>query len=305
MTGHADGVITLDLREVDDVHRVEMREQLAEPYRTVLGHFRHEIGHYFEPILMEGHEDEVRALFGDEREDYQAALDRHYADGPPADWAEHHVSAYATMHPFEDWAETWAHYLHIRDLMQTAAAWGLTDADPRLPIAELVDRWIELSYALNAINRSLGHGDLYPYVLTPAGDRQARAHRRAGQRSLRRARTASSSSAPRSTPPSVTSTSPTHGSPSVSPARNWSAVRSTSSPDGSRFQAWCSPGRWLPWTGAIRMSPPSSDWTTNALTPHCPREDHSGVHSSGSSEVARLQLARMAAASVSRSVTKT
>ena len=125
MTGHADGVITLDLREVDDVHRTRMRDQLHEPYRTVLGHFRHEIGHFYQPSLMAGREDEVRALFGDERADYQAALDRHYAEGAPEDWEQSFVSAYATMHPWEDWAETFAHFLHIRDLMQTAAAWRL------------------------------------------------------------------------------------------------------------------------------------------------------------------------------------
>jgi hypothetical protein len=166
MTGHADGVITLDLNEVDDVHRERMREQLQEPYRTVLGHFRHEIGHYYWPILGEPEIDAVRALFGDEREDYQAALDRHYEHGAPDDWAQDHVSAYATMHPWEDWAETWAHFLHIRDVMQTAAAWRLTETIPE-DMEELVDRWLPLSYALNGINRSLGHGDLYPYVLTP------------------------------------------------------------------------------------------------------------------------------------------
>ena len=168
MTGHADGVVTLDLREVDDVHRTQLQDQLDEPYRTVLGHFRHEIGHFYQPSLMEGREDEVRAMFGDERADYQASLDRHYAEGPPEGWEQDHVSAYATMHPWEDWAETFAHFLHIRDLMQTAAAWRLTDANPDAPVGELVDRWIELSYALNSVNRSLGHGDLYPYVLTPS-----------------------------------------------------------------------------------------------------------------------------------------
>ncbi len=167
MTGHADGVVTLDLREVEDVHRTRMKDQLDEPYRTVLGHFRHEIGHFYQPTLMEGREDEVRARFGDERADYQAALDRHYEHGAPEGWEASFVSAYATMHPWEDWAETFAHFLHIRDVMQTASAWGLTTADPSAPIGELVDLWIELSYALNAVNRSLGHGDLYPYVLTP------------------------------------------------------------------------------------------------------------------------------------------
>jgi hypothetical protein len=166
MTGHADGLITLDLAEVDDAERIRRRQELDEPYRTVLGHFRHEIGHFYWPVLTEGALDEVRALFGDERADYGEALDRHYDNGPPDDWAEAHVSAYATMHPWEDWAETFAHFLHIRDVMQTAGEWGLTDA-AATPMAELVERWLPLSYALNAINRSLGHGDLYPYVLTP------------------------------------------------------------------------------------------------------------------------------------------
>ena len=122
VTGHADGVITLDLAESDDVHRERRRAELGEPYRTLLGHFRHEIGHYYWPILVEraGALERCRALFGDERADYGEALERHYADGPPADWAERHVSAYATMHPWEDWAETFAHYLHIRDTLQTA-----------------------------------------------------------------------------------------------------------------------------------------------------------------------------------------
>ena len=102
--------------------------------------------------------------------------ERHYDQGPPDDWAERIVSAYATMHPWEDWAETFAHYLHIRDTLQTAAAFGMTVAvggarrrrrDPEAPIARrCVGDWLPLSYALNAMNRSLGHGDLYPYVLT-------------------------------------------------------------------------------------------------------------------------------------------
>ena len=111
VTGHDDGVITLDLAEADDPHREELRQQLAEPYRTLLGHFRHEIGHYYWPILASDPESLAasRALFGDDREDYGEALKRHYNDGPPPDWQERHVSSYATMHPFEDWAETFAH----------------------------------------------------------------------------------------------------------------------------------------------------------------------------------------------------
>jgi hypothetical protein len=186
-TGHAGGVITLDLAESDDVHRERVRTKLSEPYRTVLGHFRHEIGHYLFPEIV-GAADlpRVRALFGDEQLDYQSALDRHYRDGAPADWAQRHVSEYATMHPAEDWAETLAHYLHLRGVLQTAAAYRLRVDGPQLaePTATsltsdpasvdtadagaLIDAWLPLSYALNAVSRSLGEEDLYPFVLAPA-----------------------------------------------------------------------------------------------------------------------------------------
>jgi len=186
-TGHAGGLITLDLAESDAVHREKVRTLLSEPYRTVLGHFRHEIGHYFFTVLLPGprEREQARALFGDERLDYQEALDRHYAQGPPVQWRDEHVSEYATMHPAEDWAETFAHYLHIRGVVHTAASWGLTVRGPVLhgggaqglsvdPAAldavdaeQLLAGWLPLSYALNAVNRSMGEEDLYPFVLSP------------------------------------------------------------------------------------------------------------------------------------------
>ncbi len=175
-TGHADGVITLDLREVDNAHREQIREQLGEAYRTLLGHFRHEVGHYYWPIVAEqtGMIDRFRELFGDERESYAEALERHNEKGPPADRARAHGSAYATMHPWEDWAETWAHYLHITDSTQTAGAHGLRTAlaDPdecvEVPIRQTLRDWIPLTFAMNGMLRSMGLGDLYPFVLTPA-----------------------------------------------------------------------------------------------------------------------------------------
>jgi hypothetical protein len=185
VTGHADGVITLDLAEGDDPHREAVRVKLREDYRTLLGHLRHESGHYYWPQLT-GEPDRIegfRELFGDERADYQQAITRHYQEGPPGGWEQSHVSAYATMHPWEDWAETFAHYLHLRDLLQTAQSYGLAvrsggpnseldafddlDALGRQPgVAALVNRWLPLSYALNAVNRSIGRPDLYPFVLT-------------------------------------------------------------------------------------------------------------------------------------------
>jgi hypothetical protein len=169
MTGHADGLITLDLAEADDAHRERTREEMGEPYRTVLGHLRHEVGHYYWMVLApdDATQQRARALFGDERDDYQAALDRHYEHGAPPDWGERYVSAYATMHPMEDWAETFAHYLHIRDTLQTAQAFGL-DAKHEDDMASMLEAWLPLTYALNQINRSMGRPDLYPFVLPPA-----------------------------------------------------------------------------------------------------------------------------------------
>jgi hypothetical protein len=194
VTGHADGVITIDLAEGDDPHRESVRVKLREAYRTLLGHLRHESGHYYWDRLAGTPDrvEEFRALFGDERADYATSIRRHYDEGPPPGWEQNYVSAYATMHPWEDWAETFAHYLHLRDLLQTAHSYGLavrrkvTDGhSAAVPaggldtlddldavgdeqgIGHLVDRWLPLSYALNAVNRSIGKPDLYPFVLTP------------------------------------------------------------------------------------------------------------------------------------------
>ena len=172
VTGHAGGVITLDLAESDDVHREQVRVEMGEAYRTMLGHLRHEVGHYFETVLVADDETRARtrAIFGDETVDYQASIDRHYADGPPGDWADGYVSAYATMHPFEDFAETFAHVLHIRDGLETAHAFGLT-VDPAVSVRSFGDvvtgTWLPLTRSLNQMSRSLGQGDLYPFVLAP------------------------------------------------------------------------------------------------------------------------------------------
>ncbi|HET9104558.1 MAG TPA: putative zinc-binding metallopeptidase [Solirubrobacteraceae bacterium] len=199
-TGHADGVITIDLAESDDASREARRQELGEPYRTMIGHLRHELGHYFQPLIVAGDEAwaACRERFGDERADYGEAMDRHYENGAPADWPERYVSAYATMHPWEDWAETFAHYLHIRDTLETAAEYGVTVSGPRAvapdtslraapspdddgagTFAELLDDWLPLTYALNAVNRSMGLDDLYPFTLAqPVIDKLEFVHRR-------------------------------------------------------------------------------------------------------------------------------
>lgn len=185
LTGHATGVITINLAEADDAERERRRTSMGEPYRTLLGHMRHEVGHYYWDRLVRdrGNLDRFRALFGDEREDYSAALARHYDQGPPANWADAYISSYATAHPWEDFAETFAHYVHIVDALETARSFGirvrprLRNADPLAaevdfqPYAagspgELIEAWVPLTVAINAVNRSMGQPDLYPFVLS-------------------------------------------------------------------------------------------------------------------------------------------
>ncbi len=188
MTGHAQGLITINIGEADDAERERHRQDMAEPYRTVLGHFRHEVGHYYwERLVRDGPAlDGFRALFGDERADYGAALETHYASGPPEGWSVRFVSAYAASHPWEDWAETFAHCLHIVDTLETAQAFGLRiesgtphggqslahaagfDSYTEADFDVLVRAWLPLTYAVNSLNRSMGQPDLYPFVLSAA-----------------------------------------------------------------------------------------------------------------------------------------
>ncbi|MEP6798674.1 MAG: putative zinc-binding metallopeptidase, partial [Lapillicoccus sp.] len=170
--GHADGVITINLAEGNDVYREKMRINLGEPYRTMLGHLRHEVGHYMEALHVQGPAlDEARTLFGDDTKDYQREIDRHYEEGPPDAWETSYISSYATMHPYEDFAETFAHYLHISDTLETAWVHRLLSADTDLqaPFRQLVTQvWIPLSIGLNQINKSMGKDDLYPFVIPAA-----------------------------------------------------------------------------------------------------------------------------------------
>jgi hypothetical protein len=184
MTGHCAGVITLNVAEADDEERVRRRLALHEPYRTLLGHLRHESGHYYWDRLIRdgGRIGEFREVFGDETADYGQALAAHYASGGhPAGWQDAHVSAYATAHPWEDWAETWAHYLHMVDLLETASSYNTTltvpgsneDAEEVSNPFEartndfdhLVEQWVPLTLLLNSLNRSLGQDDAYPFAL--------------------------------------------------------------------------------------------------------------------------------------------
>ena len=176
MTGHRDGCITINLLEADPHLRERMRMAMRENYRTLLGHFRHESGHYYWHRLVAEAPCEFRALFGDERQPYQESLDAYYRDGPPLDWSHRYVDAYAASHPLEDFAECWAHYLHMVDTLETAADAHVQIAarrihDPaakRAPFHELVAQWRQLATTMNDLNRSMGLDDAYPFALPPA-----------------------------------------------------------------------------------------------------------------------------------------
>ena len=186
ITQHDNGRIELNINEADEAQRVRNKLDLGERYRTLLGHFRHEIGHYYWDGMYR-HDEEAAAtfrdLFGDERLDYNEALKKYYASGVPADWNNHAISQYATSHPWEDWAETWAHYLHLMDTLETAYSFGIAvdplkaaddqNMDARINrdpytmknFSDIIKLWIPLTFAVNSLNRSMGHPDFYPFMI--------------------------------------------------------------------------------------------------------------------------------------------
>lgn len=180
LTGHQDGVITINLEEADDAVREKNRLDLNEIYRTLLGHFRHESAHHYWDQLVRPSRriEEVRAVFGDERQDYASALQSYYQNGAPSDWGYSYVTPYAASHPWEDWAETWSHYLHIMDTLETAAAGGVEirlRGDHRvltspfeLDFSAIRENWHALRFVINSLNRSMGMPDAYPFILSDA-----------------------------------------------------------------------------------------------------------------------------------------
>lgn len=188
ITGHKEGTITINIAEADPVRRTAMREKMGELYRTLLGHFRHEIGHYYwfnivdTPNLLE----QYRKIFGDERVDYADSLSRYYQCGAPTEWPGIYISAYASAHPWEDFAETFAHYLHMVDTLDTAydqnfairgkavtkpievtsAQQFYSDARWKISFDDMLRDWVNLTVAMNALNRSMGLRDAYPFAIT-------------------------------------------------------------------------------------------------------------------------------------------
>lgn len=186
MTGHSDGVITILLQEADSVIREQTRKDMEEPYRTLIGHLRHEVGHYFWDRLVSNRTDVLtafREIFGNEEVNYSVAMKTYYTNGAPKNWQDSYISKYATAHPWEDWAETWAHYLHIMDMVETAHFFRLkvnpiemlenmkisTTFDPYTinDFETIIRSCVPLSFAVNSINRAMGIPDVYPFVITP------------------------------------------------------------------------------------------------------------------------------------------
>ena len=168
LTGHENGVITISLAEADDATRETRRQQMGEEYRTLLGHFRHEIGHYYwyRLIADAGKFQEFRAVFGDESVPYEDSLRAHYAKPRGDAWKADFISSYASAHPWEDWAESFAHFLHMRDVLETSHSVGLVTIEGVADFRESMKLWLSTTFRLNQLGRSIGSGDLYPFVLT-------------------------------------------------------------------------------------------------------------------------------------------
>jgi hypothetical protein len=194
LTGHDNGEITLNVAEADDALRAEIQQKMHEPYRTLLGHFRHEAAHYYWDRLVKDKPAYrlFRQAFGDETQDYSRALQAHYANGAPPGWRDRHISAYASAHPHEDWAETFAHYLHMVDTLETAYAFGLRirpragqdgnlkasitfDPYAQADFETIIEAWLPMTFAVNSINRSMGVEDLYPFVISQAATAKLKA----------------------------------------------------------------------------------------------------------------------------------
>jgi hypothetical protein len=204
LTGHDHGTITLNIEEADEAARVRNKLDLGEKYRTLLGHFRHEIGHYYWEVLIENQPvlQQFREMFGDEQKDYAQALQTYYQTGAPVDWMNNFISPYATAHPWEDWAETWAHYFHLMDTVETAYASGIGINSGEVKLLDLQSKinkdpytmqdfdtimkmWIPLTFAINSLNRSMGHDDFYPFVISqPVINKLAFIHRVCSTRRL-------------------------------------------------------------------------------------------------------------------------
>ncbi|MGN6648067.1 MAG: zinc-binding metallopeptidase family protein [Cytophaga sp.] len=184
-TGHQSGLITINIKEADEAERAKNKYDLNEKYRTLLGHFRHEIGHYYWDVLIKNNPKKLkkfRELFGDETVNYQQAL-RNYYNNPNKNTSNHYISIYATSHPWEDWAESWAHYMHLMDTVETAFNFGIqldteslqqrnisapkiSDPYQVKKFIDIFNMWVPLGFAVNGLSRSMGHPEFYPFVIS-------------------------------------------------------------------------------------------------------------------------------------------
>ncbi|HEX8911914.1 MAG TPA: putative zinc-binding metallopeptidase [Humisphaera sp.] len=165
-TGHDNGLITINVREADPVAREKARVEFKEAHRTLIGHFRHELGHYVWDVAIKGkREDECKALFGDHTADYGEAMKAYYANGPKPGWQSQYVSGYATMHPWEDWAETFANYLDMMATLDSAEAGRAMQPLDKRKFDDLASTYVRLGLTLNELTRGIGLVDFLPEVI--------------------------------------------------------------------------------------------------------------------------------------------
>jgi hypothetical protein len=166
-TGHENGVITINAHEADSVRREQSRVAFNEPQRTLIGHMRHEYGHFLDLCCIQG--DLLRAkyveLFGDPATvDYAEAKTRYYAQGPTGNWPESYVSAYASMHPWEDFAETVNVYLDLMALAETARdqLGSNIDTSANGCVATFISELLDLAITVSEFNFDMGLNALLP-----------------------------------------------------------------------------------------------------------------------------------------------
>ena len=181
--GHGSGVITIALTEADDVDGEARRAATEQPHRTMLERFRQEIGRYYWDLLIAGTPRLKRfaKAFGGAGQDRM--LQTPHAPRSPQGPPRGQIRAYSTAHPRESFAESFAHYCHITDAVEVAAAFGVQSrpgrhgdkSAPAAPfdpyasgtIEQLLENWTSVTSLLDNFNWSMGHPDAFPFVLSP------------------------------------------------------------------------------------------------------------------------------------------
>ena len=183
MTGHNNGLITLALKEADDAVREQVREAMGEPYRTLLGHFRHESGHYFWDRLVAPDPESLdvvsrpvrrraRGLCGGAERALCAKArrptGRRISSAPMPAPIPGRISPKAgriICTSSTRWRRRRAFDLSVVTRRKTTRI----NFDPHnaASMQQLIDAWLPITFTVNGLNRSMGQPDLYPFILSP------------------------------------------------------------------------------------------------------------------------------------------